>query len=111
MAHLTATAFIGYGYILSYEEVDMEKYENDLYNTDMLFPLDCTDNYESPWFYGIVLKSVDLDYDLENESKLVANPLVVKLQVVTSVSASFAEDFPELKTKEPNVRLLSHIWW
>ena len=55
MVHLTGTAIIGYGYILSYEEVDMDKYEHDLYNTDMIFPLDCT-NYESPWFYGIILK-------------------------------------------------------
>lgn len=111
MAHLTATAFIGYGYVLFFEEVDIDKYENDLYNTDMLFKLDCTNDYESPWFYGIELKSVDLDYDLENESKLVANPLAVEPEVIATVKSSFAEDFPELNTKVANVRLLSHIWW
>ena len=110
MAHLTATAFIGYGYILSFEEVDTDKYENDLYNTDMLFQLDCT-YQESPWFYGIILKSVDLDYDLEYESKLITDTLVLEPEEITAVSSNFAENFPELNTKTASVRLLSHIWW
>ena len=109
MAHLTGTAIIGYGYILSYEEVDMDKYEHDLYNTDMIFPLDCT-NYESPWFYGIILKSVDLDYDLENESRI-AERISIPSYVISNVTTSFNEDFPELDTKEINLRLLPHVWW
>ena len=111
MSHLVGTAIIGYGYIIMDEEVDHEKYYHDLYNTDLLFQLDCDSNHESPWFYGCVLKSVDIDWYVDEESRLTQENLHVSPEVKAEVTEGFKQDFPELKDKKACVRLMPHVWW
>lgn len=104
---LSYTAFIGYGYIINNDEVDMDKYEYDLYDRTLFCRLE---EWGGPYFYGVRLKTTDLEYNVEQVSRFTQEDLRVTPEVKRTVIENFQKDFPHLKDKKPCLRLLPHIW-
>lgn len=88
----------------------MERYENDLYqSSDYLVNLSNWD-YGSPFFYGIRLKNCDLEYDVDECSRVAQDIFNLPKEKKQYVQDCFKENFPELKDRKPSFRFLPHIW-